>query len=130
MKREEGRGDDEDEDEEDEEMSPENENESDDEETAKIVENLRVFCVSAVEYLKLQGKLAMDGPAQVCIALSVFIFRQLINDTSILQVFLCKNWFRFMFLFKLSHMNTLLATDSEARALELDSHCRSCVRSA
>ena len=71
MKRQAGMEDDEDEDEEDDEMLPENEAEPDDEETAMTVENLRVFCVSAVEYLKLQGKLPMDGNAQVCVVLTL-----------------------------------------------------------
>ena len=29
------------------------------------VENLKVFCVSATDYLKLKGKLPKDGPPQV-----------------------------------------------------------------
>ena len=61
MKRQAGLPDDYDEDEE-EEMEEE---EEEDEDVTSTVQNLKVFCVSAVEYLKLRGKLPMDGSAQV-----------------------------------------------------------------
>jgi len=31
----------------------------------RTAENLKVFCVSSTEYLKLTGKLKKDGPAEV-----------------------------------------------------------------
>ena len=65
LKRQAGLPDDYDEDEEDSEEGEVKDAEEEDEDVTSTVQNLKVFCVSAVEYLKLRGKLPMDGSAQV-----------------------------------------------------------------
>lgn len=49
----------------DEQSDNDSEAETDDEDITRTVENLKVFCISSTEFLKLQGKLKKDGPPQV-----------------------------------------------------------------
>jgi hypothetical protein len=35
------------------------------EEVQRTAENMKIFCCSSTEYLKLKGKLSKDGPPQV-----------------------------------------------------------------
>ena len=57
--------DDDDEDDDEDESDDDDEVEQRDEDIKQTAENLKVFCVSSTEYLKLRRKLSKDGPAQV-----------------------------------------------------------------
>ena len=54
-------------DDDDEDESDDDEVEQRDEDIKQTAENLKVFCVSSTEYLKLRRKLSKDGPAQVTV---------------------------------------------------------------
>ena len=52
-------------DDEEEEDAADYNSEDDDEEIGSTADNLKVFCVSSTEYLKMTRKLPKDGPPQV-----------------------------------------------------------------
>jgi hypothetical protein len=65
-------------DEEEDEEEEESDEDEDDQEISNTVDNLNVFCVSALEYLKLKNKLPTeDGEAQV--GLYVTVMATIIN---------------------------------------------------
>ena len=60
---------------EDEDDDEDDDNDEDDQDIANTVENLNVFCVSALEYLKLKNKLPKeDGEAQVSMLLHLALW--------------------------------------------------------